>query len=177
MTVRAWVLASLAAFLAGWWIGSAGNHPADLSVAYRPLPEHRLGPGSLILERTTKPPATPPPAIPSGATVARIAWVDLEPLEPLKTMRVQILELDTKDGKRIQVSTEDGKVLAGADYPVPVGTRSRWGISAGTIINGTGMHPAAGLSYTRGRFTAGAMGGINSGQNWPGVILYANFRF
>lgn len=173
---RPWLLGALAAFLAGIWLGVRIAGPGVVEVR-GPAPELRLAPESLVLERIVKKPAGDLPPIPAGASVSAVAWVDIEPMRPLEKIRVNVIELDTPQGPRLQIQTDDGKVIAGQDYRPARGVVSPWGVSLGGMVNQSGIHPASGLSYTRGRWTVGTLAGIKSGPTWPGIVIYANIRF
>lgn len=177
--IEAAVILILGMFLAGFLVGRASmQRPAKESGA---APAVRIAPGNLILERKPEtPPAAMVPELPKGATITRAASFTVEPVQALPgPLRINVLELDTPEGPRLQVQTPDGKILQGVEYSRPGHSAQLgpWGAGLGAMVGPQGPQPVGVMTWTRGRWTVGSFGGIRSGPNWPGIGAFVVVRF
>lgn len=81
-------------------------------------PEARKGPGALLLKRESAPGLAADLSDSVGAPVVRRIALDLEPMAPGSPMHLELFEVQTPEGSRIEARTEDGKILAGMDQPI-----------------------------------------------------------
>jgi hypothetical protein len=149
----------------------------------KPAAAKVFSPGNQVLERKTEPPPAEalPPEIPKGATVTRAASFTIQPMEALPgPVHVNVVELETAEGSRLQVQTPDGRIIGGTDYARPLRPAPEpgpWSAGLGAIVTRDGPQPAAVVSWTRGPWTLGTVAGLKSGPAWPGVGVYVTFRF
>ena len=175
------LFAAFVTFAAGFFTGRASSE--QVAPIIQPAPARIFSPGNQVLARETgpAPAAAIPPELPEGATVTRAASFTLEPVQALPgPVLVNVVELQTPDGSRLQVQTPDGKILGGTDWVRPEKPRPEpgpWAAGLGAIITRDGPQPAAVVSWTRGRFTVGTVAGIRSGPNWPGIGAFLTVRF
>lgn len=80
-------------------------------------PEARRGPGALLLKRESAPGLAADLSDSLGAPVVRRVALDLEPLNPGEPIHLELYEVQTPEGSRIEARTDTGKILAGLDQP------------------------------------------------------------
>ena len=81
-------------------------------------PEVRKAPGALLLKREGAPGLAADLSESLGAPVVRRIALDLEPIQPGAPVHLELYEVQTPEGTRIEARTEDGKILAGLDQQV-----------------------------------------------------------
>lgn len=119
-------------------------------------PEVRRSPGALLLRRESAPGLAADLSENIGAPVLRRVSLDLEPMAPGAPMRLEIFEIQTPDGSRIEARTEDGKILAGMDQPT---------------------RPALLASHNRAWTVAVTRGWTRDRWEWGGVLQYERGPF
>lgn len=168
-------------FMSGFFLGRSSMEKPATKI--QPMPAQIFSPGNQVLKLEVGPPPAGivPPELPKGATVTRAASFEIEPVQALPgPVRVNLVELQTPNGPRLQVQTSDGKILGGTDWAQPLPPRPEvgpWAAGLGGIITRDGPQPAVAVSWTRGRITIGTIAGIRSGPEWPGVGIFATVRF
>ena len=178
---EALILAFILCFFAGMMVEHGIRTPAPMKEQI-PAPAVRLKTGALVAERTPQQaPASVVPEIPKDATVARVITVDIQPPEQLKgPIRLHLAEVNTPEGSRIVADAPGAVVVDAKDYTGGMKPRealSSWSAGLGAAVTRDGPQPLAAVAWTHGSWTIGSTAGIRSGPNWPGVTIWAVFRF
>lgn len=119
-------------------------------------PEVRKAPGALLLKREGAPGLAADLSESLGAPVVRRVALDLEPIQPGAPMHLELFELATPEGTRIEARTDDGKILAGLDQPV---------------------RPMPHFQPPQAWTVAITRGWTRDGWEWGGVIQYEKGQF
>lgn len=135
--MRAWLIGIASAFLVGLGLGwSLGLHRgAAAPVTGKEHAEVRLGSGAVVLHHNPKTPAPSIGPLPRGYKVRTIARVDLAPA-PIQAGQAEVqaltvAQVDTKEGPRIVVQDQGGRIVGGAAWDVgPPAPEYRWSLQA-----------------------------------------------
>lgn len=156
-------VAALVIFILGTFAGIYAERASHRPRIEAHAAELRQADQSLILERNPERPAPKPPQIPKGSKVTRVTTIQIEPTAPVQSgaiavqsgaIAVQLTQIDGPEGSRVIASTEDGRVIGGADWTGPAlqpPRMPRWEIQAlRTWQDGRGAAWGASLAYSRG---------------------------
>lgn len=133
---------------------------------------------SVILERNPERARPQLPQIPKGAKVTRVTKIQIEPkiepgIEPKNgAIAVQLTQIDTPEGSRVIASTDDGRVVGGADWvgpPAPRIVLPKWHLGAAYAWTGTDRKPGIMGGYARGPVMA--VVSVFPGQIQAGVMI------
>ena len=149
-------VAALVVFILGTFAGIYAERASHRPRIEAHAAELRQADQSLILERNPERPAPKPPQIPKKSKVTRVTTIQIEPTAPVQSgaIAVQLTQIDGPEGSRVIASTEDGRVIGGADWTGPAlqpPRMPRWEIQAlRTWQDGRGAAWGASLAYSRG---------------------------
>lgn len=156
-------VAALVVFILGTFAGIYAERASHRPRIEAHAAELRQADQSLILERNPERPAPKPPQIPKGSKVTRVTTIQIEPTAPVQSgaiavqsgaIAVQLTQIDGPEGSRVIASTEDGRVIGGADWTGPAlqpPRMPRWELQAlRTWQDGRGGAWGGSLAYSRG---------------------------
>jgi hypothetical protein len=151
------LLVMLMAFLVGDWHGS---HKAARPVIQPPAAAVRQADGSLVIARNPDQPRPKTPRIPPGSTVTRVTTIQIKPkIAPengaIPVQSIELTQVRTADGgTRVIASSEDGKIIGGADWTIPAPEPPRiprWSLQAVRAWQpGRPASWGASVAYSRG---------------------------
>jgi len=153
------IVAGLVVFILGTFAGIYAERASHGPRIEPHAAELRQADRSLILERNPDRPAPRPPILPPRSTVTRVTTLQIEPSAgeiPVQSgaVTVQLTQVETPEGSRVIASTEDGRVIGGADWTGPrlqPPRMPRWEVQAlHAWQDGRGTAWGASLAYSRG---------------------------
>lgn len=160
------LVVSLVVFILGTFSGIYAERASHRPKVEAHAPAARQADESLILERNPNRPAPRAPDLPPHSKVTRVTTVRIAPLPgaipvqsgaiPVQSepITVQLTQVETPQGSRVIASTEDGRIVGGADWTGPrlePPRMPRWELQAlRTWQDGRGAAWGASLAYSRG---------------------------
>lgn len=130
-----WLIGITLAFMLGMGLGIRLGHGKIASSQGKDLAEVKLASGAVVLHHNPKTPAPSIGPLPHGYKVRTIAQVDLAPA-PIQSGKAEVqtltvAQVDTKEGPRIVVQDQGGRIVGGAAWDVgPPAPEYHWSVQA-----------------------------------------------